>query len=83
MHMERTDERYTIRAEALGLDILVCETDHGAEAARRWDNTLNDLSDLQRIGHDMIKRGRPAAAVVSCVRRMTGQQLIPVTNYIG
>lgn len=83
MRMEETSHGFAIRARALGCDVLVCEERAGPEARRRWANTYNDLSDLQRIGETMVLRGRCPRKVASMFQRMAATDRIPATNYVG
>lgn len=70
------------RADALTDSVLVCETTDQHEAARRWDNTWNDLTDLQRIGARYIRAGVPTECVASAFRRLRETRGTPVTNYL-
>lgn len=62
--------------------LVVCETMDLHEASRRWVNTFNDLTDLQRIGTKAIRAGVPVDVVIDGFRRLREARGIPTTNYL-
>lgn len=82
MRMDYTGPAAAIRVQALGLNVLVCESLSEGEAERRWRNTLKDLNETHDMCAGMIERGTPAPLVQSALSRLILANRIPGLNYI-